>query len=87
MGPRDFQGSRENMAGMDVLEQEGIQDPQGIMKTQAQVTEDFLDGPDPRAEKDLGGLQDWDFLAHRDKGGNQEPQAAQARGALMVQRV
>lgn len=54
------------------------------MKTQAQVMKEFLDCQAPLAEKDLGGLQDWDFLVHRDKRGNQEIQAAQARGALMV---
>lgn len=57
------------------------------MKMQAQVIKEFLDCQAPLAEKDQGGLQDWDFLVHRDKGGSQEPQAAQARGALMVWRV
>lgn len=82
MGPQDFQGSRDSMVGMDTLELKGTQDPQGIMKTQAQVIKDFLDFLAPLAEKDLGGLQDWGFLVHRGKGGNQEPQAAQARGVL-----
>lgn len=84
MGPQDFQGSRDRMVGMDMLEQTGIQEPQGIMKMQAQVIKEFLDCQAPLAAKDQGGLQDWDFLVHRDKGGSQEPQAAQARGALMV---
>lgn len=84
MGPQDFQGSRDRMVGMVMLEQTGIQEPQGIMKMQAQVIKEFLDCQAPLAAKDQGGLQDWDFLVHRDKGGSQEPQAAQARRALMV---
>lgn len=84
MGPQDFQGSRDKMDGMDMMEQTGIQDLQGIMKTQARVMKELPDCQAPQAEKDLGGLQDWDFLVHRDQGGHQETQAAQARGALMV---
>lgn len=84
MAPQDFQGSKDKMVGTDMLEQKGIQDPPGIMKTQPQVIKDFLDRQAPLAEKGLGGLQDWDFLVHREKGGLQELRAAQARGALMA---
>lgn len=84
MAPKDFQGSQDKMVGMDMLEKQGIQDCQGIMKTQSQVIEDFLDRQAPLAEKDPRGLQDWDFLAHWDKGGLQDLRAAQERGALMA---
>lgn len=57
------------------------------MKTRPQVTQGFLDSRAPLEEKDRGGLQDWDFLAHREKGGSQEPQAARVRGAPMARRV
>lgn len=84
MAPQDFQGSRDKMVGTDMLEQKGIQDPQGVMKTQPQVIKDFLDRQAPLAEKGLEDLQDWDFLVHQEKRGLQELRAAQARGALMA---
>lgn len=58
-----------------------------IMKMQPQVIKGLLDHQAPRAEQDLGGLRDWDFLVHQEREGNQELQAAQARGALMAGRV
>lgn len=58
--------------------------PRGIMKTQSQVTKDFLDHQVSLAEKDLGGPQDWGFLVPQEKGANEEIQADQARGARMA---
>lgn len=87
MGPQDFQGSRDSMVEMGTLEKRGTQDPRGIMKMQPQVTKGLLDHQAPRAEQDLGGLQDWDFLVHQERGGHQEHQAARARGDLMAERV
>eukprot|EP00069_Balaena_mysticetus_P001609 bmy_03791T0 len=87
MGPQDFQGSRDNTVKMDMLEKKGTQDRWEIMKMQPQVIKGLLDHQAPRAEQDLGGLQDWDFLVHQEREGNQELQAAQARGALMAGRV
>lgn len=57
------------------------------MKTQSQVTKDFLDHEVSLAEKDLGGPQDWGFLVPQEKGANEEIQADQARGARMAWRV
>lgn len=75
------------MVGMDNLAHQGTQAPQGIMRMRPQVTEGFLDSQVPLEEKDRRDLEDWDFLAHREKGGSQEPQAARVRGALMARRV
>lgn len=84
MAPKDFQGSQDKMVGMDRLEKQEIRDCQGTMKTQSQVIKDFPDRQAPLAEKGTWDLQDWDFLAHRDKGGLQDLRATQARGALMA---
>ena len=54
---------------------------------QPQVIKGLLDRQGPLAERDLGGPQAWDFLALQETEGNQELQAAQATGVLMVGRV
>lgn len=87
MGSRDFQGSGDNTVGMDILARQGTPDPQGIMKTRPRGTQGFLGSQAPLEEKDGGGLRDWHFLARREKGGSQEPQAARVRGAPMARRV
>lgn len=58
MGSQDFQGNRDNMAGMDFLEKGGIRDPRGIMKTQPQVQKGLLDCRGAREEQDLRDNQD-----------------------------
>lgn len=87
MGPLDFQGSRDNMAEMDMLEKRGTRGRLVITRMQPQVIKGLLDRQGPLAERDLGGPQAWDFLALQETEGNQELQAAQATGVLMVGRV
>lgn len=77
MGPQDFQGSRDDTVGMDMLEKGGPRGPRGIVKTQLQAVKDLPDHRAPRAEQDVWGPQDWDFLGHQEKGVHQELQAAQ----------
>lgn len=77
MGPQDFQGSTDSMVRMDMLEEKGIQDPGGIMKMQSQVVKGFLDHQAPLGKQDLWGLQDWDFLVHREREVHQELPATQ----------
>lgn len=52
-----------------------------------QVIKGLLDHQAPLAERGLGGPQAWDFLAPQEREGNQELQAGQATGVLMVGRV
>ena len=54
---------------------------------QPRVIKGLLDRQAPLAEQDLGGPQAWDFLALQEREGNQEFQATQATGVLMVGRV
>ena len=54
---------------------------------QSQVIKGLLDHRARLAEQDLGGPQAWDFLALQEREGNQEFQATQATGVLMVGRV
>ena len=54
---------------------------------QSQVIKGLMDRRPPLAEHDLGGPQAWDFQALQEREGNQEFQATQATGVLMVGRV
>lgn len=77
MGPLDFQGSRDHLARMDVMEKEGIQDLPAIIKMQPQVIQGILDYQAAQAGQDLQVLQDWDFLVHQEGEVSQEFQATQ----------
>lgn len=77
MGPLDSQGSRDHLAGMDVMEKEGIQDLPAIIKMQPQVIQGILDYQAAQAGQDLQVLQDWDFLVHQEGEVSQEFQATQ----------
>lgn len=87
MGPLDFQGRRDNTVEMDMLEKRETQGCLVITKMRPQVIKGLLDHQAPLAERDLGGPQAWDFLAPQEREGNQEHQAGQATGVLMVGRV
>lgn len=77
VGPQGFQESTDNMVRMDMLEKRGTRDPGGIMKMQPQVVKVFLDYQAPLGKQDLWGLQDSDFLVHREREVHQEFQATQ----------
>lgn len=82
MGSQDFQDSKDNLVRMDMKEKREIQDPQGIMKMQHQVTKGFL-GLQGFQEKQVPeGHQEWDIQVHLAKEDHQELQATQDRGDL-----
>lgn len=78
MGHQDFQGHKDEMVRMDVLEKEGIRGLQGTIRMQYQVREDFPDCQALQGKQDLRVLQAWDFQAHQEREAYQESQGAKA---------